>query len=170
MGASESRSLRGLPSLVNPATTPPRRPGRDELTVEAARLAGQLAARATVDGGVVSPAPHGDVAIELRQLFPLLEDPDFDQSMGLLDRAARFISSAETADADDSAAYAEAAWEAGLDAADFGPDGSHELRQRVIDHWDLALLRTVQELVVAHESTLRPADAVSTSVGDSRIA
>ena len=103
---------------------------------------------------MVSPVAHGEVAIELRELFPLLEDAPFDQWMTSLDRAARFISSAETAEADDTAAYARAAWEAGLDASDFAPDDAQTFRSAVIDHWDLVLLQRVADLVSAHETTL----------------
>ncbi|HXH79717.1 hypothetical protein [Nocardioides sp.] len=146
--------LRGLPSLADAG----RPASHDDRFIEGLRLASQLSARATVGDGVLPAATHGEVALELRELFPLVDDDVFDQHMSRLDRAARFVSTAEVAEADDVAAYADAAWEAGLDPADFAED-VHELRAEVIQHWDLALLDAVSELVAADDAT-RP-------VGDS---
>jgi hypothetical protein len=150
----ESRTgLRGLPSLTGRS-----RPSNPEgLLAEAVRVASRLAARATLGHGVLAPSSHADVALELRDLFPLIEDDVFDHHLARLDRAARFVSSAETADADDTAAYDEAAWEAGLDPADFAGD-VEGFRDEVIEHWDLALLEAVADLVTADGSSSRFAD------------
>ncbi|MCW2835646.1 MAG: hypothetical protein JWN68_3599 [Nocardioides sp.] len=140
--------LRGLPSLADAG----RATRRDDRFVEGLRLASRLSARATVGDGVLPPATHSEVALELRELLPVIDDDVFDQHMSRLDRAARFVSAAEVADADDVAAYADAAWGAGLDPADFAED-AQELRTEVIQHWDLALLDAVSDLVAADDST-----------------
>jgi hypothetical protein len=122
-----------------------------------------LSARATVGDGVLPPAAHGEVALDLRELFPLVEDAVFDQRMSRLDRAARFVSDAEVAEPDDVAAYADAAWEAGLDPADFAED-VQGFRGAVIEHWDLALLSAVSDLVAADDSTRSVASGPLTGV------
>lgn len=148
--------LRVVPSLAGAG----RPTSRDDRFTEGLRLASRLSARATVGDGVLPPATHGEVALDLRELFPLVDDDVFDQHMSRLDQAARFVSTAEVAEADDVAAYADAAWEAGLDPADFAAD-VQELRAEVIQHWDLALLDAVSDLVAADDPTGTVADSQS---------
>lgn len=159
VGGATTRFLKGLPSTP-PAPRPAR---RDELIVHAARVAGRLAARATVTDGVLAPAAHGEVALELRHLLPLVDDGVFDQHLARLERAARLVTSAETAQAADLSAYASAAWDAGLDLADFEADDVETFRISVIEHWDQALLQVVIDLVDADRSA-PVADGGSTAV------
>lgn len=112
---------------------------------------------------MLPPASHGEVALHLRELFPLVEDAVFDRHMARLDRAARFVSDAEVAEADDVVSYADAAWDARLDPADFGED-VQEFRSAVIEHWDLALLHAVSDLVAADDSTRSVAGGPLTGV------
>ena len=157
-GGPTAGVLRGLPSTP-PA---PRPTGREELIVHAARVAGRLAARATLGEGVLAPVAHGEVALELRHLLPLVDDLVVDEHLARLERAARFVTSAETAQGADPSLYASAAWDAGLDLADVAAD-VEALRASVIEHWDQTLLQVVVDLVDADRS-VSVADGGGTAV------
>jgi hypothetical protein len=125
-----------------------------DVVATALASAEKLCARATAHGGLTTPASAGEVALELRDLFPLVDDAVIDRHVAAVVRAAGHVSTVEAADACDAESYADAAWEAGLDPADVGHldgsgeelDGCAQFRTSVIEHWDLMLHAAVQRL------------------------
>jgi hypothetical protein len=120
----------------------------------------RLCARVTASGDITQPARHADVALELREVVPLLDDALFDQHMAQIQRAATRVTEAETADADDTDRYADAAWGADLDVSDFPADPLDDtqsvtdyeaFRAAVIQHWDIELRSAVADLLADNE-------------------
>jgi hypothetical protein len=138
--------LRGVPA----ARRHPQPADPAALVDAAVGVVEQLCGRALAGGGSTAPAPHGDVALELRDLVPTLDDSVFDRLFGAIARAAWLVTVGETADSDE-VAFAEAAWAAGLDRADFALSdyGDAEFRAAVVEHWDLELRIPVERLIAS---------------------
>lgn len=145
-GGSTPRLLRAVPD----PTPVPGRADRGRLVAE---LAQSLCTRVAGDGTLLEGAPHGAVALAIRDLVPSVDDADLDASLARMQAAADRVSAAETAADDDFDAYAAAAWEAGLDVADFPESGNETpgalFRAAVIEHWDLQLRAEVDRLLDA---------------------
>ena len=152
-GADEA-STGARPSLYSVPTSSrpgPARSGAATVLVDAAvAVVEQLCGRALSDGTSTTPTPYGQVAIELRDLLPTVDDPAFDTAMSAIARAAWLVTVGETAEHDEDA-FAEAAWAAGIDRIEFdlSDEGDAEFRAAVIEHWDLEVRAQVADLVAA---------------------
>lgn len=148
----------------------------DQGLVRAAlRVVERRCVRRTCDGHLVGGAPHGEVALALRDLLAEVEDAEFDQCMAAVERACVHISTTESAHPEDWEAYSVAAWEANIDPDDaFVPSAEPEdmwlLHHRaVIQHWDLELRKAVEQLVCAALCSRRHAPSAPDSHHQRRV-
>lgn len=138
--------------------TVPETPASEDVLAVAEHLCG----RATTSGDQVPARHHGEVALELREMLPLVDDATFDEHMARIDVIAGHITALEVDEAG-TEAHEAAALAAGLDPFDFPlrrPSrmsvededlvAAEEFRSAVIEHWDLELRREVASLVAAN--------------------